>query len=287
MGMGIIEMIRAYIEEEDRIGILDLIKSTGIEGEIGSLDDIVSNATHFLLYIQNEVKGFAYSSFYTNNAEESIVQISVYVAPGSRLRGIGSALYKKIEELISKIKSDFVCTYMRTELESSIGFAKKMGFEKWWGSLELIYKGGSFPKTDMTFIKYEDRFFDQFVTMVQECYYELHEMNDMKPYLAPENSIKKYKLNNKSNVYVVLEHDQLIASVTVGEGTVENVMVARSYQGNGYGRKALQFGMNKLLEGGYEDIRLCYIEGNESAERLYNSVGFKPLHNTQVYRKFF
>lgn len=279
-------MIRTYSEKEDRTGILDLIKGMGIEGKIGSLDDIVSNATHFLLYIQNGVKGFAYSSFYTNSAEESIAQISVYVAPDSRLRGTGSALYKKIEELTSKIKPDFVCTYMRTELESSVGFAKKMGFERWWGSLELIYKGGSFPKTDMTFIKYEDRFFDQFVTMVQECYYELHERNDMKPYLASKDSIKKYKLNNESNVYIALESEQLVASVTVGEGTIENVMVVRTHQGNGYGRKALQFGVNKLLEEGYEDIRLCYIEGNESAKRLYNSIGFKPLYHTQVYRKF-
>ncbi|QWG43638.1 GNAT family N-acetyltransferase [Bacillus mycoides] len=280
-------MIRAYSEKEDRIGILNLIKSMGTEEEIGFLDDIVSNSTHLLLYNQNGIEGFAYSSFYTNSNEESIVQITVYVEQGSRLKGIGSALYKAIEELISKIKSDFVCTYMRTESENCIGFAKKMGFERWWGSLEVIYKGGSLPETDITFIKYEDRFFNQFVKMVQECYYELHEMNDMKPYLAPEDSIKKYKLNNESNVYVVLKNEQLVASVTVGEGTIENLMVAQSHQGNGYGRKALQFGMNKLLEDGYEDIRLCYIEGNESAERLYNSVGFKPLRNTQVYRKFF
>ncbi|EJQ41872.1 hypothetical protein IEE_04362 [Bacillus cereus BAG5X1-1] len=280
-------MIRAYSEKEDWIGTLNLIKSMGIEEEIGSLDDIVSNSTHFLLCNRNGIEGFAYASFYTNSAEESIAQISVYVEPGSRLKGIGSALYKEIEECISEMKPNFVCTYMKVGSENCIGFAKKMGFERWWGSLELIYKGGSFPKTDMTFIKYEDRFFNQFVKMVQECYYELHEMNDMKPYLASEDSIKKYKLNNESNVYVTLENEQLVAAITLGEGTIENLMVARSHQGNGYGRKALQFGMNKLLEDGYEDIRICYIEGNESAERLYNSVGFKPLHNTQVYRKFF
>ncbi|MGG5740008.1 MULTISPECIES: GNAT family N-acetyltransferase [Bacillus cereus group] len=279
-------MIRAYSSKKDRIGMLNLIKSLGTEEEIGSLDDIVSNSTHFLLYNQNGIEGFAYSSFYTNSNGESIGQISVYVEPGSRLKGIGSALYEEIEECISEMKPNFVCTYMKVESENCICFAKKMGFERWWGSLELIYKGGSFPETDLKFIKYEDKFFNQFVTMVQECYYELHERNDMKPYLAPEDSIKKYKLNNESNVYVVFKNEQLVASVTVGEGTIENLMVAQSQQGNGYGRNALQFGMNKLLEVGYEDIRLCYIEGNESAERLYKSVGFKPLHNTQVYQKF-
>ena len=279
-------MIRVYRGKEDKVSILNLIKSMGIEEEVGSLDDIVLNSTHFLLYEQNGIEGFSYSSVYTNSAGESIAQISIYVEPDSRLKGIGSTLYKAMEEVISKTKPDFVCTYMRVESENPIGFAKKMGFEKWWGSLESVYKGGTFPKADIELIKYEDRFFDQFVKMVQECYYELHEKNDIKPYLAPEDGVKKYKLNNKNNVYLVLENEQIVASVTTGEGILDNLMVVPSYQGNGYGRKALQFGMNEMLEEGYEEIRICFLEGNESAERLYTSLGFKPLHNTQVYRKF-
>ncbi|MGH1143338.1 GNAT family N-acetyltransferase [Bacillus pseudomycoides] len=279
-------MIRVYRGKEDKVSILNLIKSMGIEEEVGSLDDIVLNSMQFLLYEQNGIEGFSYSSVYTNSAGESIAQISVYVEPDSRLKGIGSTLYKAMEEVISKTKPDFVCTYMRVESENPIGFAKKMGFEKWWGSLESVYKGGTFPKADIELIKYEDRFFDQFVKMVQECYYELHEKNDIKPYLAPEDGVKKYKLNNKNNVYLVLENEQIVASVTTGEGILDNLMVVPSYQGNGYGRKALQFGMNEMLEEGYEEIRICFLEGNESAERLYTSLGFKPLHNTQVYRKF-
>ncbi|PDZ74798.1 GNAT family N-acetyltransferase [Bacillus pseudomycoides] len=279
-------MIRVYRGKEDKVNILNLIKSMGIEEEVGSLDDIVLNSMQFLLYEQNGIEGFSYSSVYANSAGESIAQISVYVEPDSRLKGIGSTLYKAMEEVISKTKPDFVCTYMRVESENPIGFAKKMGFEKWWGSLESVYKGGTFPKADIELIKYEDRFFDQFVKMVQECYYELHEKNDIKPYLAPEDGVKKYKLNNKNNVYLVLENEQIVASVTTGEGILDNLMVVPSYQGNGYGRKALQFGMNEMLEEGYEEIRICFLEGNESAERLYTSLGFKPLHNTQVYRKF-
>ncbi|PGY02409.1 GNAT family N-acetyltransferase [Bacillus cereus] len=278
-------MIRAY-REEDKVSILHLIQSMEIEEEIGSLEDIVLNSTQFLLYEQNGIEGFSYSSVYTNSAGESIAQISVYVEPDSCLKGIGSTLYKAMEEVISETKPDFVCTYMRVESENPTGFAKKMGFEKWWGSLESVYKGGAFPKTEIKFIKYEDRFFDQFVKMVQACYYELHEKNDIKPYLAPEDSVKTYKLNNKNNVYLVLEGEQIVASVTTGEGILDNLMVAPSHQGKGYGRKALQFGMNEMLETGYKEIRICFLEGNESAERLYNSLGFKPLHNTQVYRKF-
>lgn len=278
-------MIRVYRDKEDKGRILALIEKMDIEEDVGDLDEVITNSPHFLLYEQCGVKGFSYASFYTNDGE-SIAQVSVYVEPNSRLKGIGSALYREMEELISETKPDFLCTYMRVESENPIGFAKKMEFQKWWGSPELVYRGGIFPKTDLEFVKYEDKLFDKFVKVVQDSYYELHKMNDIKPYLASEDSVKKFKLNNKNNVYLVLENDQIVASVTIGEGEIENLMVAPSYQGKGYGRKALQFGMNKMFDEGYKEIYICFVEGNEGAERLYTSLGFKPLHNTQVYRKF-
>ena len=77
-----------------------------------------------------------------------------------------------------------------------------------------------------------------------------------------------------------------MASVTVGEGTIDNLMVSPGYQGRGYGKKALQFGINKMITQGYDEIRICYMEGNTSAEKIYSNLGFKPLQNTHVYRKF-
>jgi ribosomal protein S18 acetylase RimI-like enzyme len=77
-----------------------------------------------------------------------------------------------------------------------------------------------------------------------------------------------------------------MASVTIGEGTIDNLMVSQAFQGRGYGTQALQFGVNKMLKQGYDKIRICYMEGNAYAENLYYSLGFKFLQNTHVYRKF-
>ncbi|MEI5905871.1 GNAT family N-acetyltransferase [Bacillus spongiae] len=276
-------MIRMYSEKDDKEKLLRLIEKMGIEEEIGDIDEVMTNSKHFLLYEQDGIRGFSFSSSYLNH-EESIAQISLYVEPKYRLKGIGSELYKEMEKLISETKSDVLCTYMSVESENPVEFAKKMGFEKWWGFRELVYRGGAIPKPDIEFIKYDDRFFDQFVKVVQDSYYDLRKKNDIKPYRSSEEMVKKYQLNN--NVYITLHNEQIVASVTTSKGEVDNLMVAPSYQGKGYGRKALHFGMNKLLEEGFEEIRLCFVEGNEYAEKLYTSSGFKPLHNTQVYRKF-
>jgi GNAT superfamily N-acetyltransferase len=278
-------MIREYNQKEDKERLLKLIEEMNIQEDVGDLEDVIENSNHILLFENDDIRGFSYASFY-QNAEETIAQISLFVAPDYRLKEIGSLLYKEMEKLISKNKPDFISAYMKVDTENPIEFAKKMGYHKWWGSPEWVYQGGALPETDLEFVKYEDRFFDQFLKVVQDSYYELHEKNDMKPYLAPKDSVKEYKLNNKDHVYLVLDHGQIAASVTTGDGEVDNLMVAPAYQGKGYGRKALQFGMNQMIKEGYKEIRICFIEGNEAAENLYSSIGFKPLHNTQVYRKF-
>lgn len=277
-------MMRLY-REEDKGNLIKLINKMKIEEDVGVLEEVLTNSKQILLYDQNGIKGFSYYSTY-NNDEENIAEINLFVDSDYRLSGIGTALYKEMEKLISKSKPDFLSVYMKVESGNPMGFAEKMGFKKWWGSPELIYRGGAFPEIDIDFIKYEDKFFDKFLKVVQDSYYELHEKNDIKPYLAPEHIVNEYKLNNKENVYLVLDNEEIVASVTTGKGEVDNLMVAPSYQGKGYGRKALQFSMNKMLEDGYNEIRICFVEGNKNAEKLYTSLGFKPLHNTQVYRKF-
>ncbi|ASK63876.1 hypothetical protein CFK37_17775 [Virgibacillus phasianinus] len=98
--------------------------------------------------------------------------------------------------------------------------------------------------------------------------------------------IRKYKLNNKGNVYLALNNEQIMASVTISDGEIDNLIVSPEYQGRGYGKKALHFGINQLLNQGYKDIRICYMENNTVAENLYYSLGFKPVQTTHVYREF-
>ena len=62
-------------------------------------------------------------------------------------------------------------------------------------------------------------------------------------------------------------------------------MVLPDYQGKGYGKKATQFGINKVLDSGEENVYLCFIKGNDRAQSLYTSLGFELVQDTHVYRK--
>lgn len=48
------------------------------------------------------------------------------------------------------------------------------------------------------------------------------------------------------------------------------------YQGKGYGRKAASMILDMMrLDGKYNKVCLCYIEGNEAARKMYEGLGFK------------
>jgi ribosomal protein S18 acetylase RimI-like enzyme len=278
-------VIRDFLVK-DTIEINDLIKNVDTGYEVDDVKDIQSSSDKFIVYELEHIKGFAYVTMITNDANEKEAQIKLYVEPRSRLQGIGRALYHRLEDFLTEREPDLLSAYIRVDIENPSLFCEKIGFHKWWGSPELLFKGYQFPQVGLEFVAYEDKYFDQYVKVVQEAYYEIHKSNDLKPYLATAESVGKYQLNNKEQVYLALENDRIIASVTIGEGTIDNLMVPSEYQGQGYGRKALQFAMNKLFDQGFEEIRICYMEGNDSAEKLYESLGFRPLQMTHVYRKF-
>lgn len=52
-------------------------------------------------------------------------------------------------------------------------------------------------------------------------------------------------------------------------------MIAENYQGQGHGKRALELWISKIeSENRYDQVRLCYIEGDAIAENLYKNIGF-------------
>jgi len=278
-------MIRDF-RQADIEQIDHLIKHIDTGYEIDNSIYIQANALKILVHEQDTIKGLAYAIVSTNDANEKEMQIRMYVEPQSRNKGIGTALYNELERNLNGFGADILTAYIKTECSYPSSFCHKMGFEKWWGSPELLYTGDNFPDVNLKMKIYEDTYFEQYVKVVQESYFELHKANDLKPYIVTKDIVLKYKLNNIKNVFIAIENDQIVASVTIGKGTIDNLMVSPDFQGKGYGKQALQFGVNELLNQGYDDIHICYMEGNTSAENLYTSIGFKHLHTTHVFRKF-
>lgn len=59
---------------------------------------------------------------------------------------------------------------------------------------------------------------------------------------------------------------------------LSQMFIDARYQGRGYGRAAVRAILDELkADGQYDKVTLCYIEGNETARKFYESFGFVEI----------
>ena len=65
---------------------------------------------------------------------------------------------------------------------------------------------------------------------------------------------------------------------------LDDLIVAKSFQGQGLGQKLLLWGMNHIKKQGYEEIILHVAEWNQNAVKLYLKNGFRIKKRGKVRR---
>ena len=59
---------------------------------------------------------------------------------------------------------------------------------------------------------------------------------------------------------------------------LSQIFIDERYQGRGYGRAATKLILDAMKQDGkYNNVDLCYIEGNDAAKKLYESFGFVEI----------
>lgn len=270
----------------DLEGVNNLINRGDIIDKIDVVKNIKERAEKFLIYREQEIKGFAY--MIKSMDEENQWNIQIYVDIEERRKGIGTKLYNELFNYLEEKNPRCLFTEFRVDTNDSTGFYEKLGYKRWYRCPNLIYRGKEKFDLDIDFVFYEDKYYDQYLKCTHECFYELRKNNDFKPYLVPKSEEERYRLmENKDSIYLKLNNnEEIISTVTVKDGYIDNVMVSQKYQGKGYGKKITQFAINKSLEQGAQPIYLCYVEGNEKANNLYKSLGFETLQVIDIYRKY-
>ena len=281
-------MIREYIAE-DKKQLVDIVKQ-GIIIDMEDINFITDNSNKIIVCDDNEAGILGFSTFRIWGKDKNKADIYTYVVPNSRNKGIGTLLYHEIMKSVDDINLEFISTRIRLDKDDdATSFYTKLGYEKWYVELVLYYHGSEQPKSSLNFIQYEDKYFEQYEEGLRTSFYELRKSNDFQPYLCCEFNKEKRKefLDNKENLFLLLINEKLIASVIVyNNGSIGDMFVLPSYQGKGYGKKSMQFAINKAMGYGSNCISLSAIEWNTRAVNLYQSLGFDIEQTTHYYRLF-
>ena len=285
--MEVVILIREF-SNNDLDSLLELLK----QGYIISTEEATSELTganqKIYIYDDGIIKGFALIT--SVNVPTKMSWIKIYVGKSFRHGGIGTMLHEKA---IKCAKNEFGARIIATKFSSlkdaHILFFKNLNYEKWFVYHSMKYHGGLQPEHGLNFINYEDKYFEKYITLEGESFYNLRKANDIKPYNCSDfsDSSRQHCLNSKAHIYLLLDHeDEIISSIYINDGFLDKIMVSKKHECQGYGCKTTQFGINKSLKEGSKSVELCALLGNNRAIYIYEALGFDVVQTYHNYRQF-
>ena len=128
-------------------------------------------------------------------------------------------------------------------------------------------------------VKFEEKYFVEYMRIYNECFYDMRKALDRKPY----NFLSEYKQIAKhiNDIYLLIENNQIIGSVACYGNEVDDLIVNKKYQNKGYGKKLLLWAMNLIRKSNNDPITLHVAKWNENALKLYQNVGF-VIKSTEI-----
>jgi GNAT superfamily N-acetyltransferase len=282
------KMIREF-RSEDKEQLAKIVKQGIVIVGQDNVDFITGEADRIIVYDDNEIGLLGFSSLRMWGIDKKNGEVITYVVPSSRRKGIGTLLYNEIMRYADKLKLNLIDTVFRVDKDDATLLYKRLGYEKWYGMHYMHYNGSEQPKSDMKFVSYEDKYFEQYVEGLRTSFYEMRRVHDFQPHLCCEFSKEKREelLSSKDNILLLLINGNFAASVKINDdGSLGPIFVVPSYQGKGYGRIITQFAINEAIHRSINNITLDVVEWNVRALNLYLSLGFSIIQTTHYYRLF-
>ena len=138
---------------------------------------------------------------------------------------------------------------------------------------EMKYVNDSVEKSDIVCIPFEVAFFQEYMRIYNECFYEMRKALDIHPY----NFLNEYKqiVEKVKDIYLLINQGEIIGSIACYGNEIDDLIVNKKFQHKGYGKQLLLWGMQHIREKGNEPITLHVAKWNNNALMLYKKVGFE------------
>jgi len=276
-------MIKNYTQEDiDEIVRIYTLEYKAMPEEIETL----KTAKNILVYEDEGIKGFIHLIF-----SGTYCYVEMGTASNELIKPIGLKLWEEAKKLMAENNTTFVQTSHVKENIIWQELFNELGFEYWYSIYRFNYQGSKFNEPKLSVKKYEDEDYEDKIRLESEAFEALRRNNDIKPYnwylSASKEALesnRKYTLKNKDFTYLFLEGTDIVGASLVKDGEIDLLFVNVKYQGKGYGKKILEFTINRGLEQEPSGVNLNALASNESALRLYKNAGFKVVQAQDVRR---
>lgn len=272
-------MIRDIIKD-DSYKIKELLRrEVGVFDE-GNLEEKINSNIYGIVYEDNdEVQGFAVLNMCNKKLKRA--EMLLYVAEAYRRRGIGKQLYLKCLEYCKNENVSNIIIDIRTEKNDTSKFFINNGFEKWYSATEMDYKGGKVD-SDLKVVNYEDKYYEVYKNAYEDAFLEMRQALGFNP---PRDCYSIEELREmKDNIFMLLDNEDIIGAVRLHDNEVDDLFINEKYQGQGYGRKLVNFSISYYQKINAEKIFLGVADWNVRGISLYRSFGFVDTKKISAYR---
>ena len=137
---------------------------------------------------------------------------------------------------------------------------------------EMLYNKALKYQNDIICVPFQKEYWKEYMKIYNECFYKMRKALEVEPI----NFYYDYsKIKDKINdIFFYLQNGVIVGAVSCYENELDDLIVEKSFQGQGIGQKLLVWGMNHIKEQGYEEIILHVAEWNQNAVKLYLKNGF-------------
>ena len=145
---------------------------------------------------------------------------------------------------------------------------------------EMQYVNDSVEESDIVCIPLEMEFFEDYMRIYNECFYEMRKSLDIQPY----NFLNDYKqiVDKFKDIYLLINQGEIIGLIACYGNEIDDLIVNKKFQHKGYGKQFLLWAIQHIREKSNEPITLHVAEWNNNALMLYQKVGFEITNVEKV-----
>lgn len=143
---------------------------------------------------------------------------------------------------------------------------------------EMEYKGERL-QSDLQLIPFDCSMFDEYKSIYNECFYDMRKALNVESFdfLSSADQLK----GKTKNIYVLYDKD-LIGAVGIYGNEIDDLIVSKKYQNQGFGKKLLTFAVAKMQKQNISPIKLHVAKWNENAVELYGNMGFECVKVEEI-----
>lgn len=133
---------------------------------------------------------------------------------------------------------------------------------------------------DISCIPFQNPYFEEYKRIYNECFYEMRKALDIEPH----NFLQDYGqiVDKVADIYLLVDKEEIIGSVACYGNEIDDLIVNRKFQRQGYGKQLLLWAIRHIRERNDEPITLHVADWNQGAIMLYEKCGFEIVKAEKV-----